>query len=342
MWLKDEYEDAIRGETQGGSEKDDGISTIETEVLSDSSPHYSHDEELLPPKRTFAASQEDVTQAERERMSLPGSTSQQPGDDSSAGSRTGNQTSGQSDHSGVAAEVIRWDSTTKEVRSGRHESSPRRQLHSRMGSKGNLVLQSTIPENELECASLSTIEKAEVLAEQTAKQAERTKEQGKSSSLQPPRGLKPAISSSVLSQGPSSAGIGVKRTRSNTDIPGHSKPTKQTSLSKIKTRVVPSKAVKPGSHQQTPYDYSNTGGQHRPSTQGTRGRVSVPSSRSDKKSLSHHKSDEGVRSPKSPLSPQTSSGSLKTSRIVSEGNNTVLWLDDCKLRYPSYIVANVY
>ena len=251
---------AIAGSTDHQAEhagKKTSASSMQTEVLDESGSERERD--ILLPKRMFAASKEDIGQARNRSLPLPGSTDLEP--ENMASESNPAKVGGSNPDVVVTSEQIQQKEEKVEPlneprvdaspgvltklssgvgpsASGRSKPDPRTPVQplTQMGSKGPLigfqnsdVISSTIPEHELESASLATIEKAEKLEEQKAKKA-----------TEGQRRLRVAASTTNIPQAPDekSGVLNMKRTRSNTDIgsPTHKATAKQQTHAKLRTR----------------------------------------------------------------------------------------------------------
>jgi len=251
--------------------KKTSASSMQTEVLDESGSEKERD--ILLPKRMFAASKEDIGQARDRSLPLPGSTDLEPKNMASESNLY--KVVGSNPDVVVTSEQIQQKEEKVEPlneprvdaspgvltklssrvglsASGSSKHDPRTPVQplTQMGSKGTLisfqnsdVISSTIPENELESASLATIEKAEKLEEQKAKKA-----------TEGQRRLRVAASTTNIPQAPDekSGVLNMKRTRSNTDVgspthkrtrsntdvgsPTHKATAKQPTHAKLRTR----------------------------------------------------------------------------------------------------------
>jgi len=230
---------------------------MQTEVLDQSGSERERD--ILLPKHMFAASKEDIGQARDRSLPLPRLTDLEPKNMASESNPA--KVVGSNPDAVVTSEQIqqkeekveplnqprvdaspgaptKLSSRVGPSASGSSKPDPRTPVQplTQMGSKGTLigfqnsdVISSTIPEHELESASLATIEKAEKLEEQKAKKA-----------TEGQRRLRVAASTTNIPQAPDekSGVLNMKRTRSNTDVgsPTHKATAKQPTHAKLRTR----------------------------------------------------------------------------------------------------------
>jgi len=318
---------------------------------------------VMPPTRMFVASKEDISHAQNQRVSLPGSMSPES-----------RQVELEPDPAKVGKsnpDVVVTNEQGKLVKHPRNEtihemqnkqlspyqgsSSPSRRSVSKSSksdsetpatqteSKVKLnsgVIRSTIPEHNRKGVSLATVDKAEQLAEQKAKAAKETS----------PRRLRVAASTTNISQAPSNtSALNLKRTRSNTDVtsPINKPASKNLSHAKLSSRQ--SMPVGKSGVRFTSHVRGSSEPTPKPST-GVRSHASVnrapvsgrlPPVQVQKGE--HRKSNKELRHSthgESSLSPQTSSGSLRGNPATKrsnqlregEGGETVASMPSFKLR----------
>ena len=237
---------------QQDGETTESVNDVGIEFLAGSaSTHPSAETELLPPKRTFAASREEIHMMQKHRVSLPGSVTNLEPENAVLATKTAGKsnlstgsnskgTTGKEKESlqqpriSTSQEMLQKKSGSRE-KVGSHEKLTRECSSSNnsdsrpqgtgaksisKGLQGSEVIQSSIPEHKLESASSSTNEKAEIQAT-AARQAKGKLEQKKMNHLQPTMGLKVAASTASIPQSSKeskSNPLNINRTRSNTDV----------------------------------------------------------------------------------------------------------------------------
>lgn len=333
-WIKNEYAIAVHSEqAEGIAGTDTPGSTVMSSKHADSTPMHSqvHSKPVHLPGSVV---DDNVFKSGAHGISIP------PVKD-------GRQTRGQSEGSSESSSTSEYSSSP----GGRSRSTMQR---SRSGSKGNVMLQSSevlsrpIPEHELESASLSTIEKAEAVAD---REAQEKLSQAKALMMSQPQqgsntlGVKPAASVSSIDQAPSqgSGNLNVKRAQSSTDVtnPGHRRaavvqqPRARGRVSAPDRPLVSSTrgGAKFGSHQRNASDSASgssissggSAGRLGANRGGGRGRMLQGASGAHQQ---RGKVPKGVRSPKGPLSPQNSDSSLQSGvQILGESEITCVVLE---------------
>ena len=290
---------------------------------------------VMLPKRMFVASKEEISHAQNQRVSLPGSMSLESRhvelepDPAMVGDSNPDVVV-TNEHG--RRELLKQprmnavhETQEKPLSPYQEPSSPSRQSISKdskpdsktpatqMESKVKLnsgVISSTIPERNLEGVSLATVDKAEQLAEQQAKAAKETS----------PRRLRVAASTTNIPQAPgNTSALNLKRTRSNTDVtspinkpasknPSHAKLSSRRNMAVGKSGVRFTSHVR-GSSEPTPK--SSTGARSRVSVSRTPASGRLPPVQVQKGE--HRKSSKELRHSthgESSLSSQSSSGSL--------------------------------
>ena len=312
---------------------------LPTESVSES------ESEVMSPTRMFVASKEDISRAQNQRISLPGSMSlesrQVELEPDPAKVGKSNPDVVVTNEQGKTELVKHPRSDTvhemqkKQLSPYQGSSSPSRRSVSKssksdsetpatqMESKVNLnsgVIRSTIPEHNRKGVSLATVDKTEQLAEQKAKAAKETS----------PRRLRVAASTTNISQAPgNTAALNLKRTRSNTDVtsPINKPASKNLSHPKLSSRQsmpVGKSGVRFTSHvrgSSEPTPKLSAGVRSHASVNRTpvSGRlppvqVQKGEHRKSSKELKHSTHGE------SSLSPQTSSGSLRGNPATKRSN----------------------
>ena len=299
---------------------------LPTEFVSES------ESEVMLPKRMFVATKEDISHAQNQRVSLPGSVSLESrhvelepdpakvGDcnpDVVVTNEHGRrellkQPRMNTVHEAQKKQLSPYQGSSSPSRQSIPKSSkpdsktPATQTESKVKLNSG-VISSTIPEHNLEGVSLATVDKAAQLAEQQAKAAKETS----------PRRLRVAASTTNISQAPgNTSALNLKRTRSNTDVtsPINKPASKNPSHAKLSSRrSVPVGKRFPshmrGSSEPTPK--SSTGARshatvNRAPASGRLPPVQVQKGEHRKSSKEFRHSTHGESS----LSSQSSSGSL--------------------------------
>lgn len=308
---------------------------LPTESVSES------ESEVMPPTRMFVASKEDISRAQNQRVSLPGSVSLESRqvelepDPAKVGKSNPDVVVTNEQGKTELVKHPRNDMQKKQLSPYQGSSSPSRHSVSKssksdsetpatqMESKVKLnsgVIRSTIPEHNRKGVSLATVDKTEQLAEQKAKAAKETS----------PRRLRVAASTTSISQAPgNTAALNLKRTRSNTDVtsPINKPASKNLSHPKLSSRQsmpVGKSGVRFTSHvrgSSEPTPKLSAGVRSHASVNRTPASGRLPPVQVQKGE--HRKSNKELKHSthgESSLSPQTSSGSLRGNPATKRSN----------------------